>query len=256
MLYLLSLVFSRPKAAILYDLTEKRILFANNIHTKTCPASLTKKMTLYLLFQALKNKKITLNTKMKISKNAIRIPYGLYLKAGDSITVRQAIDAMIIRSCNPSTVVVAEHLAGSVPVFVARMNDTAKKLNLKNTRFSNTHGLDHAGQKTTAWDMAKLACALYRNFPQYRSYFKKKKFQYKGQVVHTHNRVLNIPAGGFVGMKTGYTCGAGFNLTSVCVRKDKRGKSHHVVSVLLGEDNARVRDVKTDRLVSRFFKKV
>lgn len=250
-----TLLFGRLQTSMLYNMTEKRILCANNMHVQVYPASLTKKMTLYLLFKKLKEKKIQMNTKLKISQYAAKQPpCRLNLKPGSTITVKDAILALIIKSCNSTSVVVAENLAGDVSHFVLQMNDMAKTLNLRNTNFVNPSGWHHKNQKTTAWDMTKLACALYRHFPQYRHFFKEKKFTYQGQVVHTHNRIASLYPGA-IGLKTGYHVPAGFNLTAICAGKDKKGKKHHLVSVVMGEDSPKVREKKTCQLFSRFYKR-
>lgn len=250
------LLFGRLQTSLLYNMTEKRVVFGNNMHAQVYPASLTKKMTLYLLFKALKEKKVNLNTRFKISQYAAgQPPCRLNLKPGRTITVKEAILALIIKSCNSTSVVVAENLAGSASCFVMQMNNMAKTLNLKNTNFVNPSGWHHKNQKTTAWDMTKLACALYRHFPQYRHFFKEKKFTYQGQVVHTHNRIASLYPGA-IGMKTGYHVPAGFNLTAICAGKDKKGKKHHLVSVVMGEASPKVREKKTCQLFNRFYKSV
>ncbi|MEK7654700.1 MAG: D-alanyl-D-alanine carboxypeptidase family protein [Pseudomonadota bacterium] len=249
-----ALLFGRLQTSMLYNMTEKRVVFGSNMHAQVYPASLTKKMTLYLLFKALKEKKVYMNTKMKISKYAASQPrLRLELTPGDTITVREAILGIIIRSCNCCSFVVAEHLAGSVPAFVNQMNATAKVLHLQNSHFRNPSGWHHEKQKTTAWDMTKLACALYRHFPEYRHFFKEKKFTYKGKTVHTHNRIASMYPGA-IGLKTGFTCPAGFNLTAICAGKDTKGKKHHVVSVVMGEASPQVREKKTCQLFNRFYK--
>ena len=101
--------------------------------------------------------------------------------------------------------------------------------------------------------MTKLACALYRHFPEYRHFFKEKKFTYKGKTVHTHNRIASMYPGA-IGLKTGFTCPAGFNLTAICTGKDTKGKKHHVVSVVMGEASPQVREKKTCQLFNRFYK--
>ncbi len=255
MLYILStLLVARVKTAMLYNMTEKRVIFSQNAHTSVYPASLTKKMTLYLLFKALKEKRVDLNTKLKISKYAANQPRcRVELKPGDTMTVKEAILALIIRSCNSSSVVIAENLAGSAPCFVVQMNNMAKTLNLKNTHFVNPTGWHHKNQKTTAWDMTKLACALYRHFPEYCHFFKKKKFTYRKQTIHTHNRIANVCPNA-VGVKTGFTNPAGFNLTTFCMRKDKKGRKQHLMSVVMGEDSPQTRAKKTCQLFNRFYK--
>jgi len=249
-----SLLFARLHTSMLYNMTEKRIIFGNNIHAQVYPASLTKKMTLYLLFKALKEKKINMSTRFKISHYAAgQPPSRLNLRAGDTISVKELILGLIIKSCNGCSVVIAENLAGNVTAFVQQMNNMAKTLNLRNTHFVNPSGWHHKQQKTTAWDMTKLACALYRHFPEHHHFFTVKKFIYKGQPVYTHNRIASLYPGA-IGLKTGYHVPAGFNLTAICMKKDKKGKKQQLVSVVMGEDSPQIREKKTCDLFNRFYK--
>ena len=249
-----ALLFARLQTSMLYNMTEKRVLCENNMHAQVYPASLTKKMTLYLLFKALRDKKITMNTHFKISKYAAgQPPCRIDLKAGETISVKEVILGLIVKSCNGCSVVVAENLAGNVPIFAQQMNSMAKTLNLRNTHFVNPSGWHHKQQKTTAWDMTKLACALYRHFPEHHHFFKVKKFMYKGHPIHTHNRIASMYPGA-IGLKTGYHVPSGFNLTAICVKKDKKGKEHKLVSVVMGEDSPKIREKKTCELFNRFYK--
>ena len=210
-------------------------------------------MTLYILFKALKEKHISMDTQLYVSDNAAKQPPSrIPLEQGEYISVKQAVKAIIVRSCNSTSVVVAENIAGTVLQFVKLMNKEARKLKLYHTRFANPTGLHHKRQKTTAWDMLKLACALHREFPEYRPYFKCKKFFYKGNIIKTHNKILHICPGS-EGMKTGYTKKAGFNLTALCMRYDNTGNPRRIITIVMGEDSAKKRDLKTVSLINRFY---
>lgn len=247
-----NLAFAKP-SEILFDFTTKRVLFARNINQIRYPASLTKKMTLYIIFQALKERRITFNTKFRISKYASKQPAcKLGLKAGEYIYVKDIIYGIITKSANDASVVAAEGLEGSVKRFVNKMNSIARDLGMYNTHFSNPSGLFHAQQVSTSLDMLKLAYALYRDFPGYFSLFKKRYFYYKGRLITSHNRMLrhkNVD-----GMKTGYVNLSGYNITTSAVRYDIQGKAHRLFIVVMGEDTAAKRDKKALQLLNNFFR--
>src|SRR5262249_28831250 len=157
-------------AAIVIDAASGQVLLQSNADAQTYPASLTKMMTLYLLFEALQKGKVTLDQPLPISTYAASMPAtNLSLTPGDTITVRTAIQGMIIRSANDVAVVVAEGLAGSVDAFAVKMNAKAAALGMTRTEFRNPNGLPDAEQHTTARDIATLALALHRDFPQFYS---------------------------------------------------------------------------------------
>lgn len=223
-----------------------KILHEKNADAITPPASLTKMMTLYLTFNALKMGKITLDQDLLVSKHAtLAGPSKLWLKAGSTITVRQAIMAMVTKSANDASIVIAEALGkGSEAHFATLMTQQARYLGMTNTVFKNAHGLPHKPHnQTTARDMATLSRCLYKHFPEYFKYFKEPKFTYKGQVHANHNHLLGkIP--GVDGIKTGFISASGFNLAASMVRNNRR-----IIAVVMGGESVKSRDNKMVKLL-------
>jgi D-alanyl-D-alanine carboxypeptidase len=223
-------VEAKPQfSAISLDARTGKILFSNDIDGLRHPASLTKVMTLYLLFQDLQAKRIKLSTNLLVSRRASNMaPSKLGLKPGTGITVETAIKALITRSANDVAATIGENLGGSEANFAARMTRTARAIGMSKTTFQNASGLPNPNQWTTARDMATLSLRIQRDFPQYYPYFRIASFVYKGEVIRTHNRLLGRYQG-TDGIKTGYIAASGFNLTTSAKRGDKR-----VVGVVLG----------------------
>lgn len=223
-------------SGIVIDADTGHVLYEHKISQRKYPASLTKMMTLYLIFEALENKSITLDTKWVVSKNATKMPPSkLGVGRGTKITVRDVIHALIIKSANDIAVVAAEELSGSVSQFAKRMNLKAKQLGLKKTYFVNPHGLPDKRQVTTAKDMALLARALYAHFPKYYPYFSKRSFKFSGRTYYTHNRLVGKH--GIDGLKTGYTNAAGFNLASSSIKDGRR-----LIGIVMGGRTAKSRN--------------
>jgi D-alanyl-D-alanine carboxypeptidase len=229
---------ARPKlAAMAVDARTGKILYAKDADGLRYPASLTKVMTLYVLFQDLKAGRVKLGTKLRVSRRAAAMaPSKLGLKPGTTITVEDAIKALVTKSANDVAATVAENLASSEAVFASRMTKVARSLGMKRSAFRNASGLPARGQITTARDMAILSLRIQRDFPQYYPYFRLSSFVYKGRVIRTHNRLLGRFEG-TDGIKTGYTREAGFNLTSSVRRGGKR-----VVGVVLGASSSGARN--------------
>jgi D-alanyl-D-alanine carboxypeptidase len=224
-------------------------LYSRNADTKRYPASLTKIMTLYMTFDALEKGKWKLSTRLKVSRRASRQPQTrLGLKPGQTISVREAILALITRSANDVATVVAENHAGTELRFAARMTSQARKLGMSKTTFRNASGLPNRGQLSTARDMVKLATAVQRNFPLYYPYFRTKAFRYKGRVYRNHNKLLGRYAG-TEGIKTGYTNASGYNLVA-SVKRD----GTHLIGVVFGGKTGARRDRHMIRLLDRGFK--
>ncbi len=242
------------KSAIVIDYTNgQKILYSDKSKEKRYPASLTKMMTVYLLFDAIKNKKVTLNTKFRVSKYATaQAPSKLGLKVGAKISVSDAIKALFVKSANDVAVVVAEGLAGSVRNFCRLMNNKSRMLGMLNTHFENASGLPDLKQTSTAEDMAKLGMALFRDFPQYRNYLSLKKFAYGKKKYTTHCKILQWYKGADVA-KTGYICASGFNLMVSASRYDKAGKSRRLFVVVMGGDTAKARDLYAGQLMDKYF---
>lgn len=247
-LFLKSFVHAE-KAVVVVDADTLRPLYTKNAHSQHYPASLTKKMTLYLLFEALRNGKVTMNTLFNVGPEAVKQrPSKLHLKQGEQITVRDLIHALVVKSANDAAVVAAEGLAGSHQAFVQEMNDKAKELGMNNTRFKNATGWHDKGQVCSAHDMMVLGVALFRNFPEHWHLFSKKYFTFKGQTHSNHNKLLFRSSQVVDGIKTGYTAPAGFNLSTSAYAKIQ-GKMKRIFVVYLGGKTARSRDDKVRQLV-------
>ena len=224
-------------AAIVVDANTGEVLFSRNANVSRYPASLTKMMTLYLIFEDLENGKISLRSRLRVSANAAnQAPSKLGLEAGSFIRVEDAILALVTKSANDVAMVVAENLSASAEAFAQRMTSTARSLGMSSTTFRNPHGLPDSGQVTTAWDMALLGRALHDRFPQYYSYFATESFRWDGHVYRNHNNLLG-DVEGVTGIKTGYTNASGYNLVT-SVERDGR----YVVAVVMGGNTSASRD--------------
>lgn len=234
-------------AAIVVDATTGETLFESSADEKRFPASLTKMMTLYVLFEELEAKRLSLTSPLSVSANAAaQAPSKLGLRAGGTIKVEDAILALTTKSANDVAVVIAENVGGSVSSFGGRMTRTAQALGMRQSIFRNPHGLPDGSQVTSARDMAKLGAALQDRFPQYYKFFSARSFTYKGKKMRNHNRLLGSVAG-VDGIKTGYTRASGFNLVSN-VRRDKR----HIIAVVLGGKTAASRDAHMRNLIAEY----
>ena len=242
------------KAAIVIDYSNgQKVLFSDRADAKRYPASLTKMMTLYLLFDALKNKKITLNTKFRVSKLAsIQQPSKLGLKAGATISVSDIIKALLVKSANDVAVVAAEGLARNIRNFSRLMNQKSRLLGMKNTHFENPSGLPDTKQFSTARDLAKLGMALYRDFPQHHKFFSLRNFSYGKSNYSTHCKILHWYKGAD-GAKTGYICASGFNLIVSASRYNKAGTSKRLFVVVMGGNTAKARDIYAGELMDKYF---
>jgi D-alanyl-D-alanine carboxypeptidase len=235
-------------AAIIVDADSGAILYESNAKTRTYPASLTKMMTLYLLFEAVEAKRFKLDDMLKVSAHAAKQPAtDLGLAKGQQITVEKAILALVVRSANDVAVVIAEALGGTESQFAAMMTKKARELGMTSTKFRNASGLPNPGQVTTARDMAILSRALITRFPDFYSYFSAHSFTHRGRVYTSHNRVL-LSYPGADGLKTGYIRASGFNLATSATRDGRR-----LVAVVLGGRSARSRDLKMIDLLDQGF---
>lgn len=228
---------SSKYAGIVVDANSGKVIYASNADGRRYPASLTKMMTLYVLFEELNAGRMTKATRLEVSAHAAsQAPSKLGLKTGESITVEDAIKALVTKSANDVAVVVSEAIGGTEFAFARRMTETARRIGMKRTKFRNASGLPDPGQVTTARDMATLGLRLQRDFPQWYPYFAIRSFTFRGRTYRTHNRLLGrVP--GIDGIKTGYTRASGYNLTSSVRRNGK-----HLVGVVLGGRTGRSRD--------------
>jgi D-alanyl-D-alanine carboxypeptidase len=214
------------------------------------PASLTKLMTAYVAFHALRDGEVSPDTPVVCTKNASQqAPTKLGLPVGKSIPLKQAIEVIIVKSANDVAVMVAETVGGSEEAFVARMNEAAKKLGMTQTQFANANGLPDERQHTTARDLARLARALIIEFPEYADIFAMTSVQVGQKQLRTHNGLLRTFAGAD-GMKTGFICDSGFNIVVSATRQGRK-----LVAVVLGEPSTRVRNARAAQLLENGFKR-
>jgi len=237
--------YSPASASIVVDANSGAVLHASNPDAQRHPASLTKVMTLYLLFERLEAGKLKLDSPLKVSAHAEdQAPTKLGLEDGENIKVEDVIKGMVTRSANDAAVVVAEALAGSEDEFAKLMTRKAQALGMTKTVYKNASGLPNDAQVTTARDQAILGRAIQERFPTYYKYFKTQSFVFRGQTISNHNRLLGS-VDGVDGIKTGYTRASGFNLVT-SMRREKR----HVVAVVLGGSTASRRDERMRQLLS------
>ena len=213
------------------------VLFNRYSTSRRYPASLTKMMTLYLLFEELEAGNITLATKLTVSKTAAgQPPSKLGVPSGSTIDVETAIKALVVKSANDVAVVVAEKISGSEWRFAQKMTAKARALGMSKTTFRNASGLPNSKQRTTARDMATLGQRVMQDFPQYWDYFAAKKFTWNGKTYASHNSLVKHFEGAD-GIKTGYTRSSGFNLVTSAERNGQR-----LIGVVLGGRSSRTRD--------------
>lgn len=235
-------------AAIVVEADTGRVLFEKNADAPRYPASITKIMTLYLVFEALDARKVTLNTRLKVSGYAAqRPPSKVGLKPGATITVEQAIYALVTKSANDVASVVAENLGGSEPQFARMMTHRARRLGMLNTTFRNASGLPDKGQVTTARDFTIMARAMLRDHPRYYRYFSTRGFDFRGHHYHNHNRLLD-EFDGLDGIKTGFINASGFNLVASAKRNGRR-----LIGVVMGGETSRGRDAHMAELLEAGF---
>jgi D-alanyl-D-alanine carboxypeptidase len=233
-----------PYAAIVVDDKSGLVLHEASADEPRHPASLTKIMTLYLLFEQLEAGKLKLDTPLPVTRKAsLQNPTKLGLKADQTIKVEDAILGLVTKSANDAAVVVAESSAGSEEEFAARMTLKARALGMSGTTYVNASGLPAEAQITTARDQALLGRAIQHRFPVYYQYFATPSFRYKGAEMRNHNNLLGRVKG-VDGIKTGYTVASGYNLTS-SVRRDEK----HIVAVVLGGTSNGARDARMRQLI-------
>jgi D-alanyl-D-alanine carboxypeptidase len=235
-------------ASIIIDANSARVLHAVNAKTQNFPASLTKMMTLMMLFDALKSGSISLKTHLPVSSRAAgQAPSKLGLRKGDTITARDAILALITKSANDVAVVVAEALGGTEAGFARKMTSKARKIGMSKTTFYNASGLPNRRQLSTAHDMAILARVLLTDFGTYYGYFSTKYFTYRGTRYGNHNGLLGNYEG-TDGIKTGYIRASGFNLVASVQRNGTR-----LIGVVFGGRTGRSRDSHMITLLNKGF---
>jgi D-alanyl-D-alanine carboxypeptidase len=234
-------------AAIVVDGTSGAVLQASNADVRCHPASLTKVMTLYLLFERLETGAVHLGDSLEVSEHASKqAPSKLDLGLGETITVEDAIKAIVTKSANDAAVAVAERLGQTEENFAKLMTQQARALGMMDTIYLNASGLPDDGQVTTAKDQALLARAIQKRFPEYYKYFATEAFVFRGETFRNHNHLLGTVEG-IDGIKTGYTRSSGFNLIASVHRG---GRS--IIAVILGGKSASERDEHMRKLIATY----
>jgi D-alanyl-D-alanine carboxypeptidase len=241
--------YSPPFASIVVDGNSGAVLQAASADSLRHPASLTKVMTLYLLFERLESGRLKLDSPLKVSENAAeQAPTKLALKAGQTITVEEAIKGMVTKSANDAAATVAENLAGDEENFSKLMTQKAHALGMAHTKYVNASGLPDDDQVTTARDQVILGRAIQERFPRYYKFFSTESFVYHGEAMRNHNHLLGAVEG-VDGIKTGFTRASGFNLLT-SLHRDGR----YLVAVVMGGPSASERDERMRELISAHIK--
>lgn len=236
--------YNPPYASIVYDVNSGRVLEATNADAHRHPASVTKVMTLYMLFEQLETGRFKLSTELPVSREAAsQAPSKLGLLPGESISVEDAIKALVTKSANDIAVVVAEAIGGDEERFAAMMTKKARSIGMSRTLFRNASGLPNPEQVTTARDLVTLGKAIQDRFPRYYPYFGTRVFTYDGRGHRNHNRLLG-KVEGVDGIKTGYTRASGFNLLT-----SAKADGRHLITVVLGGRSAISRDQQVASLI-------
>lgn len=254
LLFLMAVLLAQPAqanpkyGAIVVDAVTGEVLHESRGDRRLYPASTTKIMTLYLTFQALEDDRLSLDDQIPISANAAaEVPTKLGLPAGSTIRVEDAIYALVTKSANDISTALAEAIGGSEANFARMMTDQARELGMSNTTFRNAHGLPDEEQVTTVRDMATLARAMLRNFPEHYHYFGTERWTYRGTSYRNHNRLMSSYEG-MDGFKTGYTRASGFNLVASAVRGNLR-----LIAVVFGGRTSASRNEEVADLLDAAF---
>ena len=236
--------------ALVFEPYNGTVLYAEDPDAQWFPASLTKLMTAYVTFQALKVGTVSPDTKVVCSPKATtQAPSKLGLPVGGAINLDVALKVLIVKSANDVAVMIAETVAGSEEAFVARMNEAAQHLGMTRTTFTNVNGLPDERQVTTARDLAKLARAIIVEFPEHADLFSLVQVQVGKKTMRTHNSLL-VSLPGADGMKTGFICESGFNVVASATRDRRK-----LVAVVLGEPSVASRNDRTTDLLESGFKR-
>jgi D-alanyl-D-alanine carboxypeptidase len=236
-------------SALVIDASSGATLYQSNATATRYPASLTKMMTLYLLFEALDQGRVSKTTEIPVSAFASRQPPSkIGIKSGQSIDVENAILALTVKSGNDCAVAVAEYLGGTEEQFAQQMTARARQLGMTGTVFRNASGLPDPDQRTTARDMAILGMALRSRFPQHFHYFSERDFTFRGRLVRGHNDLIGRVEG-VDGIKTGYIKASGYNIVTSVSRGSRR-----LIIVVMGADSARARNAHVEELIEKYIR--
>jgi D-alanyl-D-alanine carboxypeptidase len=232
--------------ALVFEPYNGTVLYAEDPDAQWFPASLTKLMTAYVTFQALKAGAVTPDTKVTCSRTAtLQAPSKLGLPVGGAITLDVALKVLIVKSANDVAVMIAEAVAGSQGAFIARMNEAAQHLGMTRTHFANVNGLPDERQVTTARDLAKLTRAIIVEFPEHADLFSSIQVKVGKKTMRTHNSLL-VSFPGADGMKTGFICESGFNVVASATRHGRK-----LVAVVLGEPSVASRNDRATDLLEK-----
>jgi D-alanyl-D-alanine carboxypeptidase len=235
--------------ALLFDLANGRVIYAEDQDDQWFPASLAKIMTAYLVFEAIKDGKLSLDGKVTVSELAhSQIPSRIGLPVGAELRVELALQAVIVKSANDAAVMLAEAVAGSQEAFVVRMNATAERLGMTRTKFVNANGVPAPDQVTTARDLARLTMAVVRDFPDQAHLWSMPEMQIGKRRMRNHNALLRSYEGAD-GIKTGFICDSGFNIVASATRD-----GHRMVAVVLGEISGSERSMRAANLLEHGFR--
>lgn len=233
---------------LLFDPKDGRILYGEQVDDQWHPASLTKIMTAYLAFEALKAGKVTLETPLKVSEQAnIQPPSKIGLPVDAELSLELALQALIVKSANDVAVMIAEGIGGSEEQFVAQMNSKARQLGMMQTTFVNANGLPAAEQVTTARDLALLSAAVLKDFPEFAHYWSMQRMKIGKIRLASHNSLLKT-FDGADGLKTGFICDSGFNIVASASRGDRR-----LMAIVLGEATVADRGSRAEALLAHGF---
>ena len=236
--------------ALVFDASDGKVLYAEDQDLQWPPASLTKLMTAYLVFEAIKKGALTLGSQIPYSAQAdAQVPSKLGLPIGARLKLETALQVLVIKSANDVAVMLAEAVAGSHEAFVARMNATAQRLGMTRTRFANANGLPAAVQVSTARDLARLAAAIVREYPDYARLWSMTGMKIGNSQLRSYNGLLGHYAGAD-GMKTGFTCDSGFNIIGSATRD-----GHKLIAVALGATTDGERSLRAANLLEHGFRK-
>ena len=235
--------------ALLFEPATGKVLYEENMDEPWHPASLTKVMTAYLVFEDIRAGKYNMKSKIPYSKRAQKQPASkIGLPVGSTLLLDTALKALIVKSANDVAVMLAEAVGGTHDGFIARMNKTAKRLGMTRTHFVNPNGLPAKAQVTSARDLAKLARAVAKEFPEYAHYFKMRSFKLGKLHLRSHNGLLKRFEGAD-GMKTGFICDSGFNVVASATRNGRR-----LMAIVLGEPTGKERNIRAASILEYGFR--
>ena len=239
---------SAATPALVVDVDSGKVLYAERATDPWFPASITKLMTAYVALSAVQERKLTLDTLLTVSENAAsQPPSKIAFRPGTEITLDNALKIIMVKSANDVATVIAEGIGGSVEGFAKMMNDAAWRIGMRESRWTNPHGLPDSAQYTSARDMAVLGRALLRDFPEHRGLFQLSAIKLGRRVMANHNGLIGRYPGAD-GMKTGFICSSGFNVVASATRDGRR-----LITVVMGSRNASERTIKAADLFDRGF---